>query len=136
VNKENTRKTVQLEMQYDFDKQSSLDSLNHAKEKLVQAAAIEKQEAELKAKRTQQYFLFGGLALVLVFAGFMYNRFKVTQKQKAIIEGQKTEVEHQKHLVDEKQKEILDSINYAKRIQKAHLPTEKYLAKNLDRLKK
>jgi hypothetical protein len=37
-------------------------------------------------------------------------------------------------LVEEKQKEILDSINYAKRIQMALLPNEKYIDKSLNRL--
>jgi hypothetical protein len=60
-----------------------------------------------------------------VFGVFMYNRFKVTQRQKFIIEQQKEEVEEQKKLVDEKQKEILDSIRYAKRIQMAQVPSEK-----------
>ncbi|MGV2482355.1 UNVERIFIED_CONTAM: hypothetical protein IGO34_36770, partial [Salmonella enterica subsp. enterica serovar Weltevreden] len=51
-----------------------------------------------------------------------------TKKQNAIIEQQKAQVElkneeitHQKELVDEKQKEIIDSINYARRIQQAVL---------------
>jgi serine phosphatase RsbU (regulator of sigma subunit) len=43
-------------------------------------------------------------------------------KQKEIIEIQKKEVEDQKYLVEEKQKEILDSITYAQRIQNALLP--------------
>jgi hypothetical protein len=36
--------------------------------------------------------------------------------------------------VEEKQKEILDSIHYAKRIQKALIPSDKYIDKNLNRL--
>jgi hypothetical protein len=79
--------------------------------------------------------LFGGLSLVLIFAGFMFNRFKVTQKQKGIIETQKKEVEIQKHQVEEKQKEILDSIKYAKRIQTALITNEKYIEKSLKHLK-
>lgn len=37
--------------------------------------------------------------------------------------------------VEEKQKEILDSIRYAKRIQQSLLPTEKYIDKKLKELK-
>lgn len=62
----------------------------------------------------------------------MFNRFQVTRKQKDIISGQKELVEHQKSEVDlahaqltEKNKEILDSIVYAKRIQQAILPPDK-----------
>lgn len=38
--------------------------------------------------------------------------------------------------LEEKQKEIIDSINYAKRIQQSHMPTEKYIETTLKRLKK
>jgi tetratricopeptide (TPR) repeat protein len=38
--------------------------------------------------------------------------------------------------IEEKNKEILDSIRYAKRIQESLLPTDKYIEKNLERLKK
>jgi hypothetical protein len=72
---------------------------------------------------------------VVVFAGFMYNRFRITQKQKRIIEEQKSVVEEQKHLVEEKQKEIVDSIRYAKRIQQALITNEKYIQRNLDKLR-
>jgi len=36
--------------------------------------------------------------------------------------------------VEEHQKEIIDSITYARRIQRSLLPTEKYIDKNLNRL--
>ena len=45
-------------------------------------------------------------------------------------------IEKQKQEVEEKQKEIIDSINYAKRIQQSQLPTEKYINKSIKRLKK
>jgi hypothetical protein len=61
----------------------------------------------------------------------MFNRYKVTQNQKQIIEDQKIVVEKQKELVDEKQKEILDSIKYARRIQQALLPSNKYIKNKL-----
>ena len=66
----------------------------------------------------------------------MFNRFKVTQKQKEIIEQQKEVVEEQKKLVEEKQKEVLDSIHYAKKIQMAQIPNEKQVGKNLEKLRK
>jgi len=41
------------------------------------------------------------------------------------------EIEHQKHLIEEKQKEIVDSINYAKRIQYALLAHKDFLKENI-----
>ncbi len=70
---------------------------------------------QLEKEQTQRYGLYGGVVLLLVFGAFMLNRVQVTRKQKRIIE-------HQKEIVEEKQKEIVDSINYAQRIQSAILP--------------
>jgi hypothetical protein len=51
------------------------------------------------------------------------------------IDLQKKQIRKQKELVEQKQKEIVDSINYAKRIQKSLLPSEKYIERSLNRLK-
>ncbi len=73
-----------------------------------------------------------------------YVRFrerKLKQKQKELedivtvrteeISNQKKIVEHQKELVQEKQKEIIDSITYAKRLQQAILPPQHFISKYL-----
>ena len=46
------------------------------------------------------------------------------------------EIELQHRMLEEKQKEIIDSINYAKRIQRSHMATEIYIEKCLNRLKR
>ena len=119
-NEENQRAAIQLEYQYRYEKQAAEDSVATAKEKEIQQA---EHDAEIEKKQLQQYFLYGGIALVLVFSGFMYNRFKVTQKQKEVIEEQKEEVESQRDQIEEQRDDILASINYAKRIQEAILPS-------------
>ena len=43
---------------------------------------------------------------------------------------------NEKQKVDTAHKDIKDSINYAKRIQVAHMPTDKYIEKKLKDLKK
>jgi tetratricopeptide (TPR) repeat protein len=125
-NEEGVKKQTQLEMQFEFGKKQSADSVRVAEEKKVTAA-------ELKSEKNQRYSLYGGLSLVIVFAGFMFNRFRVTQKQKQVIEAQKVIVEQQKLLVEEKNKDILDSIHYASRIQRSMMPSEKYIASALKR---
>ena len=125
---ENQNEVIRQELKYNYEKKAATDSIANVKEKEIKDAQIAKQKAEIKAKRNQQYGLFGGLALILLFAGMLYNRLRVTQQQKVIIEKQK-------ELVEEKQKEIIDSIRYAKRIQDALLTSQTYIERNLKRLK-
>lgn len=88
----------------------------------------EQREMEVKSEKLRQqlYTLMALLILliVLVFSFLLFKRFKLTQKQKAVIENQK-------QLVEEKQKEITDSIQYAKRIQNTLLAHKELLYKNL-----
>jgi hypothetical protein len=46
------------------------------------------------------------------------------------------EILRQKEIIEEKNKDITASITYAKRIQQSLMPTEKYIDKNIKRLKK
>ena len=131
VNEDNSKKILQQQMQYDFDKERNADSIKVAEEKKLT-------EAKFKQEKTQRYALYGGLALVAVFGIFMFNRFRVTQKQKKIIELKEQEtqkqneiIKTQKHVVEEHQKEILDSIHYAKRIQTALLANKEMVNENI-----
>jgi serine phosphatase RsbU (regulator of sigma subunit) len=63
--------------------------------------------------------------LTIVFSVLLYKRFRLTNNQKEIIE-------QQKHIVEEKHKEITDSINYAERIQRSFLATKELLDVNLN----
>lgn len=128
---ENARKSIQQEYEFNYAKKSAADSIANAKASQIKNAELARQKAELKAKRNQQYALYGGLVLVLVFAGFMFNRFKITQKQKNIIELKEKETQQQKQIIEQKHKEITDSINYAERIQRTFLATGELLDENL-----
>jgi serine phosphatase RsbU (regulator of sigma subunit) len=83
----------------------------------------------------RNWWSFTGYILIGFFSVFSYIRWreralKIQQKKLQIridqatrvIMDQKTEVENQKALVEEQNREILDSIEYAKRIQAAILP--------------
>lgn len=125
VNEENTKAAISEKLQYEYGKQAVADSIRMSDEKHIISA-------KLSEEKTKSYALYGGLAIVLLFAVFMFNRFKVTNKQKQIIEVKEKETQRQKELIEEKQKEIVDSINYAKRIQYTLLAHHDFLAENLD----
>jgi tetratricopeptide (TPR) repeat protein len=122
VNNESNRKASLLKsFQYTYEKKAGADSVRTLEERKVF-------DARIQQERTQRIALYVVIGLVAVFSAFMYNRFRLTIRQKRIIELQKT-------IVEEKQKEILDSIHYARRIQKALLPHEKYLDRTLKRMR-
>lgn len=114
---------------------------------------VEKKEAELKAKsgieqerlkmvaleekKRQQVIIssiVGILVVVIIFSLFLFSRFRITKRQKEVIEQQKSLVDSAYKSLHEKNKEVMDSINYAKRIQNSLLPSEKYIERNMNRL--
>ena len=114
-NEENTKAQTRTEMKYEYEKQHLADSLQTSKELDLKDIEISKQKAEAKAERTTKYGLYGGLCLVLLIAFVLYRSVQQKKKANDEIIVQKQEVEH-------KNKEILDSITYAERIQSAILP--------------
>jgi len=115
--------TKELQTKYETEK----------KELQIKNQSFEIVAQEKQNKQKNLIILFGTLALVGTgfFAAMAFINFKKAKKANIIIENQKMEVElkneevtHQKELVEEKQKEIIDSINYAKRIQQAVLTGE------------
>lgn len=118
---ENSKIFSDLKTQFEVDKkETELSAKAKAeKEKLEEVAEIDKQK-----RNSVIIAIIIILLIVLVFSTLLFKRFKLTQKQNKIIELQKSEVEHQKQLIEEHQKEIKDSINYAKRIQSSFLASE------------
>lgn len=119
---QNKKASIKNQFRYEYEKKAAADSIRVAEEKKVIAV-------QLKQEKTQRYALYGGLALVALFGAFMFNRFRVTQRQKVLIEIKEKETQQQKKLVEEKQKEIVDSITYAKRLQEAILPPQEFVDK-------
>jgi len=72
---------MKLKCQYDYDKKTATDSIKAVGEKKVF-------EVQLKEEKTNDLLIWWP-GLVALLAAFMFNRFRVTQKQKAIIELQK-----------------------------------------------
>lgn len=125
INNNDIRKSAERkQLQYEFEKKE-----------VISKAEQEKRELTYVAKANQQriiiYAIIAGLVICCFFGALMYNRFKITQRQNIIIQSQKKLVEDQKHVLEAHQKEIVDSINYAKRIQYALLAHEDFFLRNL-----
>ncbi len=88
------------------------------------------------AAQEQTIFAFiVGMLLVVVLIFYVSRSNIQRKKANTLLSAQKELIGQQKEIVEQKQKEIIDSINYAKRIQTALLPNEKYISKNISRLK-
>ena len=130
-NQEIQKAAAQQQARYEYNKQKTIDDAAYD---II--LAVEQEEKE------KQQILAGaisiGLGLVVIFLLFVFNRLRITRKQKGVIEQQKEEVEQQKEVVElahdeleEKNQEIMDSIAYAKRIQSAILPPAKLVKEYL-----
>ncbi len=123
LNEQNTKRITQVQMQYDFDKKQAADSTRNA-EQMKQEQT--RHDQEIAQQKTYTYGGMIGFALMLVIAVSSFRAYRQKQKANEIIS-------EQKQLVEAKQKEILDSIYYAQRIQNNILPTKKYIDKHLRR---
>jgi serine phosphatase RsbU (regulator of sigma subunit) len=117
-NETNRKLALQSHIQYDYDKKQAIKEIEFRKN-----ISLERKEKE--KHRIILVFTFIGFILVFLFALFVYNRLKLSNSQKK-------EIENQKSIVDNKNREILDSITYAKRIQSAILPQPKLVKEYLD----
>jgi len=117
-NEEKHNEITRNEMNYEFDKKEMYYKAEQEKQELLAAA-------DNKRKNTIIWSVILGLLLVMVFSVFLYKRFRITQRQKQVIESQK-------HFVEEKNREVMDSITYAKRLQVAVLPDDAAISELLE----
>lgn len=125
------KELTQNELQAEFDKKLIADSLKNADEKKITDALIFAKNTQIEKDRIQKFALYGGLVLLIVGGAVMYNRFRIIRRQRDIIELKSRETEEQKIIIEEKQKEILSSISYAKRLQEAILPPRSLILENI-----
>jgi len=131
-NKDNADQLSLLETRYETDKKEKELQLQAAE---IQVKKLETVEANRQKTMFRNFFLIF-IAFTVIFVGILVNRYKIKQKANRLLEEKNRLIEHQKGLVEQKQKEILDSIQYARRIQQSLLPNDKYIERVLGKLKK
>jgi serine phosphatase RsbU (regulator of sigma subunit) len=89
------------------------------KKEVLFKAEQEKKEQEISFQKQLRNISIIALLLLIGVVFYIFKNLQQIRKNNIIIS-------HQKQLVDEKQKEIVDSINYAKRLQQGILPPTKY----------
>ncbi|MBK6985528.1 MAG: SpoIIE family protein phosphatase [Bacteroidetes bacterium] len=81
------------------------------------------------------YTMYGILAITLVIVIVWWNGKKLRARANELIvkvNEATYEIKEQKHVIEEKHKEITDSINYAERIQRSFIATKEILDENLN----
>jgi len=120
INTENTKKTVELEMNYEFDKKQQALKLEQEKKDAIQKAKL--------------YSVISGLVLAVILIISVFRNYKRKQKDNILLNEQKEELNEKNRIIEDKQKELLSSIRYAKRIQESLMTHESYIERSLNRL--
>jgi serine phosphatase RsbU (regulator of sigma subunit) len=109
----NVKSLTELQTKYETDKKEKEIAL-------LQLARKNADEKTIAENKRRNLILISVCIITVLIAGFsiiLFRRFKESNRQKNIIE-------FQKQTVDSKNKEIIDSINYAQTIQEALIPDE------------
>ena len=122
IEKENNQMLIEQQMSFEFSKKENEIKDEQMKKDILSEEKLNQQ------KVITSFTIAGGVLLMIMFL-ISFSAFRAKKRsnllistQKDLVEQQKREVEKQKHLVEEKQQSIIDSINYAKRLQQAILP--------------
>ena len=114
-NETSSKQIAEMQTKYDTEKKETENNLLKAEKKL--------DKVELEKKTAQQKMLAIGLFLALVVV--IYIAYSLNQKKKI-----NRLLNTQNEIIEEKNKDITDSINYAQRIQHAILPEDECLQKH------
>jgi serine phosphatase RsbU (regulator of sigma subunit)/tetratricopeptide (TPR) repeat protein len=120
------------EISEEFKTRQFKDSLQINQQQL-EISNMNTEAANLRASKST-WQLLGSLFLlsaILVVLFFVYRNSKNQQRINQLLQEKNNEINHQKMEIEEKNTELTDSINYAKRIQQALLPSAGYLNKTL-----
>jgi serine phosphatase RsbU (regulator of sigma subunit)/Tfp pilus assembly protein PilF len=112
LNKDNFRQLAELSTKYETEKKEK-EILLLTKDKELNGKIIRQQQLV-------RWGLIGGLGLLFISIFSIYRRYRFKQKANRILEKQKEVILQKNNL-------ITDSINYAKTIQEAVLPTAKHV---------
>jgi signal transduction histidine kinase len=107
LNEENSKNMVRLEMNYEFSKKEAMLKMEHEKKESAQ-------KAELLRQKQINWFIAGFTALLLLIAALIFNRHKLTQKnkyQKEAAEQQKRQAVAVMDAQEEERKRIAEDLH-------------------------
>jgi serine phosphatase RsbU (regulator of sigma subunit) len=122
--KKNVEKMSDLRAQYEVDKKES---------ELKQEEHVQELNREVEARKQKLFdlALMAGLAMVAILALILFRGYRIKKKSNQLILEQKREIEGKNQELEQVNKEVHDSIQYAQRIQQAILPPLELIQENL-----
>lgn len=112
--------------------QSRIDNEKKNAEILILEQKNKVSESEAARHKTVIYSVISLLFIASLLVYILYVRNNEKIKTNKLLEQQKSEIQLQKEIVDVKNKEIIDSINYAQRIQQIILPKHEEIDKHFN----
>jgi serine phosphatase RsbU (regulator of sigma subunit)/lipopolysaccharide biosynthesis regulator YciM len=108
----NTRQIAEMQTKYETEKQQ--------REIELQSAKLSSQESDIRRQKAVNYAIVLGLCLALALIGVVFRSYRQNKKANAVLA-------EKNQLIEEKNKDITDSIHYAKRLQQAILPSAEFI---------
>ncbi len=131
LSEEDKSKTLELiNKESELQKQKQEELLKD-KEITIQKRENDVKQRELKQEQLYILYISLGLGLVLSFAFLLYRNYLNKSKANKQLHLANTEILRHKMELEEKNKDITDSITYAERIQRAILPSTDLIRQNL-----
>lgn len=123
---EETKKVQKLEIEFTYKKQQLEDSLKNAERERIATYEMQKERDKNSAQQAKfRLFALGGFAVLILILMIVIILSRSNRRQRQLNKI----IAEQKTMVEEKNKEITDSINYARRIQEAILPPAQLIKK-------
>lgn len=120
-NQDNIKASLRVETKYQLSSKENEISLLTEKNK--------NNELIVMREKMIRWIFVGGILLLILILFMVFRQLKIRKEAYA-------KINQQKDIIEEKNKEIIDSIHYAKRIQSALMPTEKKIEGTITRMKK
>ena len=132
LNAESQKSIEELETQYSTEKKS-LEIKNLRQQQKISRQELKQRENELELSKLREsereaqsrinmIILLSVILIAAVIAVFMYWRYRQKKADNLLLQSKNSEISVQKSIIEEKNKDITDSIQYAKTIQESVLP--------------
>ncbi|MBA3706266.1 MAG: SpoIIE family protein phosphatase, partial [Bacteroidetes bacterium] len=122
LNETSSKQIAEMNTKYDTEKKD--------KELIQKDAEISKQQAESEKQQIQRNAFIVGFGLVLLLAIFIFRGYRHKREANRMLEIKNEAINKQNEEIEKKNTLITDSIEYAKNIQSAILPSEEELKKH------